>query len=72
MTNGNGHQLLTARQVADRFQVSVSWVLDHSTGRHKPVLPSIKLGRSVRFRLPDIEAFEENCRRAMAAGLPLQ
>jgi excisionase family DNA binding protein len=68
----NGHQLLTARQVAERFNVSVAWVLDHAEGRHKPVLPSLKLGRSVRFRAEDLEQFLETCRRRMAAGLPLQ
>jgi hypothetical protein len=45
--------------------------MDHAEGRYKPVLPSLKLGRSVRFRESDIEAFLEKCERAMALGVPI-
>jgi hypothetical protein len=33
---------------------------------------SIKLGRSVRFRKADIDAFIERSRRAMKNGVPIQ
>jgi len=67
----NDHQLLKARQVAERLQVSIGWVLDHAGGRHKPVLPSVKMGKVVRFRTEDIDAFIEHCNRYMAAGKPI-
>jgi excisionase family DNA binding protein len=68
---GNGN-LLTAKQVAAKLQVSVPWVFAHAAGRSKPILPSLKLGKSVRFRGEDVDAFLERCRRRMALGLPLQ
>jgi excisionase family DNA binding protein len=43
-------QLLTVRQVAEWLNVSPSWVRDHATHRRRPALPSLKLGRSLRFR----------------------
>jgi predicted DNA-binding transcriptional regulator AlpA len=64
--------LLNARQVAEMLNVSVAWVMDHAEGRYRPVLPSLKLGKSVRFRESDIEAFLERCHRAMAKGVPIQ
>ena len=71
MSEQNG-ALLNARQVAERLNVSIAWVLAHAEGKHKPVLPSLKLGRAVRFRSSDIDAFLDRCRRAMAQGRPIQ
>jgi excisionase family DNA binding protein len=65
-------ELLTARDVAKRLKVSVGWVFAHAEGRRRPQLPSLKLGKSVRFRNEDIEEFLERCRRQMANGRPLQ
>jgi predicted DNA-binding transcriptional regulator AlpA len=42
-------KLLTVLEVARWLAVSPSWVRDHATGRRRPVLPSIKLGKSLRF-----------------------
>jgi hypothetical protein len=39
-------QLLTVRQVPEWLNVSPSWVRDHATNRHRPALPSLKLGKS--------------------------
>lgn len=64
--------LLTARDVARRLSVSIAWVLDHASGRHKPLLPSIKMGKAVRFQEADIAEFLDRCRRCMAKGVPLQ
>jgi excisionase family DNA binding protein len=72
MPPNNGSTLLKAREVAHRLNVSIPWVLAHASGKHKPVLPSLKLGKAVRFRESDIEAFLETCRRAMMAGRPIQ
>lgn len=42
--------LLTVRQVSEWLNVSPSWVRDHATSRRRPVLPALKLGKSLRFR----------------------
>lgn len=51
----NGAALLTAEQLAERFQVPKShvWRLARDGA-----LPSVRLGRYVRFRLDAIEEFE--------------
>ena len=43
-------QLFTVRQVSEWLNVSPSWVRDHATNRRRPALPSLKLGKSLRFR----------------------
>jgi predicted DNA-binding transcriptional regulator AlpA len=63
---GNGlssQRLLTAEEVAAYLQVSKYWVLDHAAGRRRPYLPSIKLGRKVRFEACAVYLFVEDCRR---------
>jgi predicted DNA-binding transcriptional regulator AlpA len=42
-------KLLTASEVARWLAVSPSWVRDHARGRRRPVLPCVKLGKSLRF-----------------------
>jgi excisionase family DNA binding protein len=42
--------LLTVRQVSEWLNISPSWVRDHATNRRRPALPSLKLGKSLRFR----------------------
>ena len=71
MNSNNNGTLLTARQVAEQFNVSIAWVLAHAEGRRLPVLPSLKLGKSVRFCKDDLDRFLEGCRRAMASGRPI-
>ncbi len=56
-------RLLAAKEVAQWLGVSAPWVLDHSSGRRAPHLPSVKLGKSVRFRRADVEQFIEECLR---------
>ena len=50
-------QLLTVAEVADWLHISRGWVHDHSTGRRKPLLPALKLGKVLRFREDDVNAF---------------
>ena len=50
--------LLTPKEVAAILGVSVAWVLDHAS-RRSPRLPSVKLGKPVRFRRAEIEKFIE-------------
>jgi len=54
-------KLLTPKQVAEWLGVSTAWVLDHASGRRRPYLPSVKLGKAVRFRREDVEAFIQEC-----------
>jgi predicted DNA-binding transcriptional regulator AlpA len=56
-------KLLDADDVANWLCVSRAWVFEHSNGRRRPYLPSVKLGKSVRFRPVDVEAFILECER---------
>jgi predicted DNA-binding transcriptional regulator AlpA len=51
--------LLTAAQVAAWFHVSRGWVFDHASGRRRPKLPSIKLGKALRFREEEVNRWLE-------------
>jgi hypothetical protein len=58
-------QLVKARDVATKLGVSISWVIQHASGKRKPYLPAIKmgLGRSpLRFDPSDVEKFIDDCR----------
>lgn len=59
-------RLLTPKEVAEILSVSTAWVLDHST-RRRPHLPSVKLGKAVRFRRTDVEEFIRECARLKGA-----
>lgn len=59
-------RLLTPKEVADILTVSVTWVLDHSS-RRRPHLPAVRLGKLVRYRRTDVEAFIEECGRLKGA-----
>jgi len=60
-----GPRLLRPAEVARMLGVSVAWVLDHSNGRRRPNLPSVKMGKAVRFRPEDIDSFiEQHLRNA--------
>lgn len=48
--------LLTAADVARWFGVSRAWVIDHAT-RKQPRLPTIRLGKLLRFHRADLEQF---------------
>ena len=43
--------LLTVREVAETFQVPVSWVYERTRRRGQDCLPHIKLGKYLRFEL---------------------
>jgi hypothetical protein len=62
-------QLVKAREVAKKLGVSISWVVQHASGKRKPYLPAVKMGpgRSpLRFDPNDVEKFIEDCRRIAA------
>ena len=48
-------RLLTVEEVADWLCVKPAWVRAHANGSRRPIIPSIKIGRSRRFRREDIE-----------------
>jgi predicted DNA-binding transcriptional regulator AlpA len=59
-------QLVKARDVAKKLGVSISWVIQHASGKRKPYLPAVKMGpgRSpLRFDPADVETFIDECRR---------
>jgi len=59
-------QLVRARDVAKKLGVSISWVVQHASGKRKPYLPAVKMGpgRSpLRFDPNDVEKFIDECRR---------
>lgn len=58
-------QLVKARDVATKLGVSISWVIQHASGKRKPYLPAVKMGpgRSpLRFDPDDVERFIDDCR----------
>jgi excisionase family DNA binding protein len=59
-------RLLTPKEVADILAVSTAWVLDHSS-RRRSHLPSVKLGKAVRFRRAGVEGFILECARMKGA-----
>jgi excisionase family DNA binding protein len=59
-------RLLRPKEVAEILAVSTAWVLDHSS-RRRPHLPSVKLGKAVRFRCADVEEFIRACARMKGA-----
>ena len=61
-------RLLTVSEVAIWLGVSPSWVRDHATGRRRPALPSVKLGKSVRFEEQVVSEWLEALRRAGRAA----
>jgi hypothetical protein len=59
-------QLIKAADVARKLGVSISWVVQHASGKRKPYLPAVKMGpgRSpLRFDPSDVEEFIDDCRR---------
>jgi hypothetical protein len=64
----SGDHLLKPEQVAERLNVSVDWVRDHSS-RKMPRLPVIRLGGGpgraglLRYRASEIEKFIEEMER---------
>ncbi len=49
-------KLLTPAEVAGWLGVSAAWVRDHAT-RKQPKLPTVRLGKLLRFRAEEIDGF---------------
>jgi len=56
-------ELLTVADICKKLGVSRAWVIEHSNGRRRPVLPSIKLGKVRRFDPNELARFIDDCRR---------
>ncbi len=54
------HRLLGPADVAKWLGVSSGWVRDHAT-RKEPRLKAVKVGKLLRFRPEDVEAFLQDC-----------
>ena len=59
--------LMTVHEVAKMLAMSTAWVRQHSSGLRQPTIPSVKLGKSVRFRRQDVLEFIESMERGAAA-----
>ena len=54
--------LLTVPEVARILRVSCGWVREHARGRVRPVLPSVRIGRFIRFESEAVSQFIGECR----------
>jgi excisionase family DNA binding protein len=59
-------KLLSPKEVAAILGVSAGWVRDHAT-RKKPRLQCVRLGKLMRFRREDVEAFVSQMIQGSAA-----
>jgi excisionase family DNA binding protein len=55
--------LLTVHEVAEFLRVPVSWVYERTRRRGRERLPHVKVGKYLRFRLSDLDAYLETLRR---------
>lgn len=53
-------RLLDANEVAELLNVPVSWVRESTRSK---AIPCVRLGRYVRYELPVVEAWLEECRQ---------
>jgi excisionase family DNA binding protein len=58
-------KLPTAEEVSTILNVSTAWVYDHAD-RKRPLIPSVRLGKAVRFRPEDVQKFVEEMTRRVA------
>jgi excisionase family DNA binding protein len=55
--------LLTVHEVAEFLRVPASWVYERTRRHGRDRLPHVKIGKYLRFRLSDLEAYLETLRR---------
>lgn len=56
--------LLTLTDMAKWFGKSRSWVRDHASGRNRPQLPCVKIGKTLLFERIEVEAWLRKMRVA--------
>ena len=59
------HTLLTTAEVAERLHVSTSFLAKARVSGQGPRF--IKVGRSCRYRISDLETYERSCARTSTA-----
>lgn len=67
-TLDQSEQWLTTREVAARTRMSVGWVTKQ---RKSGALPHVRVGRNIRFRLADVEAFQRTFKAAESEPAPV-
>ena len=60
-------RLLTPEEVAQRLNVTPSWVKKHANRQRKPYIPCVKMGSVLRFNSGQIDEFIQECARLVAA-----
>ena len=58
------YPLLTAQEVATWLGVSSAWVRQHSNGSRRPLIPSVKLGKCLRYRTQRIQEFIDSLEKS--------
>ena len=66
MQTADPDQLLEVPEVSQMLRMSQAWVYQHSNGVRQPTIPSVKFGKSVRFRREDIREFIKSMERGIA------
>lgn len=56
-------RLMTVEEVAKLLGMSPAWVRQHSNGMRRPQIPSVKLGKSLRFRKTRVMEFIRSMER---------
>jgi predicted DNA-binding transcriptional regulator AlpA len=56
-------RLMTVEDVARMLGMSAAWVRQHSSGLRRPLIPSVKLGKCVRFRRETVLQFIKSMER---------
>lgn len=59
--------LMNVAEVAEFLNASEAFVRQHARGFRQPVIPSVKIGKSVRFRRRAILRFVKSMERERAA-----
>jgi predicted DNA-binding transcriptional regulator AlpA len=54
---------MTVEDVARMLGMSAAWVRQHSSGLRRPLIPSVKLGKCVRFRRETVLQFIKSMER---------
>ena len=63
VAQADSDRLLTVEQVAEMLAMSSAWVRQHSNGMRRPAIPSVKLGKCVRFRREAVLDFIKSMER---------
>ena len=59
MTHDMTHDLLTTQELADYLKVKIGWVYWRTRQKGEYSIPQIRVGKYIRFRLPDVMAWIE-------------